>query len=277
MVVWITKADGSKEPFKVNKIKRTARRAGASPKLASEIVREVARSVYDGIPSKEVFRIIMRMLKREEPRVACRYDLKAAIMQLGVAGFNFEQLMAEILKEHGYQAKTNQMVQGFCVQHEIDIVAEKDGVSYLIECKYHHQPGSFTGLKETMYTWARLQDLQKGASAKKCGHFDVAWLITNTKFSTDSMKYASCNGVQLLGWSHPKGASLQELIETKGLYPVTVLQLDPDLLSVLGKNKLLLLRDLLKFDTIRLARMLGLSEQKVKKMQDLASQVLERR
>ena len=273
MVIWIIKADGSKEPFKVNKIKRTARRAGASPRLASDIVKEMARFVHDGMTSREILSIILGRLRREEPAVACRYDLKSAIMRLGVAGFNFEQLMAEILKEYGYSAVTNQIVQGFCVSHEIDIVGEKDGERFMVECKYHHLPGAYTGIKETLYTWARLQDLQKGSGAGKTKRFDKAWLVTNTKFSPDSLRYGSCQGIYLLGWHTPQGGGLNQLLERKSLYPVTVLTLDSEVLGKLAKNKLLLLKDLVRVDVVALSRLIGVSESRARKMQELSAQV----
>lgn len=273
MVIWIMKADGSREPFKVNKIKHTARRAGASPKLASEIVRDIARVVHDGMTSKEILHTILKMLRREEPTVACRYDLKGAIMRLGVAGFNFEQLIAKVLKEYGYLVWTNQIMQGFCVQHEIDIVAQKDNQRFLIECKYHHLPGAYTGIKETLYTWARFQDLRNGSSKAVENSFDNAWLVTNTKFSGDSLQYGRCQGLYLLGWNTPKEATLNQMLERKGLYPVTVLTLDPEVLERLAKNKILLLKDLQGFDAGVLSNLAGVGESKARKMLELSRNV----
>jgi len=284
MPVWILKADGSREPFRPNKIRRTARRAGASPRLATKIADEVSRFVKDGTTSKDVLKFILRRLKEEEPRVACRYDLKGSILRMGIAGFTFEKFVAELLSKYSYDVKLNQAVKGACVTHEIDIVVvgpissqdpkPKSNARFMVECKYHHESGHFTGLKEVMYTWARVQDLKAGSKTGTCDPFDQSWLITNTKFSDDAQKYASCQGVRLTGWNIPKGESLHELIENKGLYPVTVLPLDEDMLARLAQKHMLLLKDLSSLDPQALSDLLGVNHARAQRLLQLAQSVV---
>ena len=50
--------------------------------------------------------------------------LKQAIMELGPSGFPFEQFVAELLKCRGYQIKVGVIVEGHCVNHEIDVKFE---------------------------------------------------------------------------------------------------------------------------------------------------------
>jgi hypothetical protein len=47
------------------------------------------------------------------------------------------------------------------------------------------------------------------------------WLITNTRFTNDALKYGICAGLHLIGWDYPERDSLKEQIEISGLYPIT--------------------------------------------------------
>ena len=48
-------------------------------------------------------------------------------------------------------------------------------------------------------------------------------VATNTRFSSDSIAYAECAGLHLLGWDHPAGNGLKDIIDREKIYPVTVL------------------------------------------------------
>ncbi len=118
------------------------------------------------------------------------------------------------------------------MSHEIDIVAEEPmpkekhpadiPMTYLIEVKYHNARGVKTDVKEAMYAYARVLDVQEGKKSVPYG----TWLVTNTKFTENAKRYGACRGVRLTGWrhAHPGGIeeSLERLIEHWGLYPVTI-------------------------------------------------------
>lgn len=245
--MWVTKASGEKEKFDPVKIKRTCLRAGASTDLASKISREVERKAYDGISTRDVLRITLSLLKKSKPVIAAKYDLKGAIFRLGPAGFVFEQYVGEIFKEYGYSTKVHSIVRGACVSHEIDVIATKGEDNFMIECKYHNIPGIYTGLKEVLYTYARFLDLQDGFKAGIGREFKQPWLVCNTKFSDDAIQYANCKGMRMIGWNYPKDNSLEQLIETKKLYPITMLRnLDTNSLDKLASSNLVLLFDLLR-------------------------------
>src|SRR5581483_6577129 len=56
------------------------------------------------------------------------------------------------------------------------------------------------------------------------GHkFHEAWLVTNTKLTSDAIRYATCVGMKTIGWSYPSQESLQSLTEQSGLHPLTCL------------------------------------------------------
>jgi hypothetical protein len=50
-------------------------------------------------------------------------------------------------------------------------------------------------------------------------------LVTNTRFTSDAIKYGTCVGLQLLSWDFPKDDGLKDKIDRLGLYPITVSQL----------------------------------------------------
>lgn len=220
-MVWVIKRNGEKESFDKRKIIRTCMRAGADKKIAERIAEEVEKKIYNGISTEKILKMVLELLEEKTLGNAARYDLKMALFRLGPAGYEFEKFVAKLLREYGYKTKTNIIIRGYCVSHEIDVIAEKDGKKYMIECKFHNTPGIYTGLKEVMYTYARFLDIRQGPRDHE---FYQAWLFTNTKFSTDAKKFAKCRGLILTGWKFPAKESIEKLLEKKKLYPITVLR-----------------------------------------------------
>jgi len=258
--MYVVKASGEREEFDVEKIRRTCLRAGASKELADKIAKEVENRAYDGITTKEILDLTLKLLE-EEPEAATRYDLKRAIMSLGPAGFPFEEFMAEVLQNYGYKTKVGEILRGKCVDHEIDIMAEKDGERYLVECKYHNAQGIYTDLKVALYTHARFLDLSK--------NFDHAWLACNTRCTKEARGYAKCVGLKITSWRYPLKESLEKMIEKKKLYPVTILR------SVKGfakdrlfQARIMLAKDLLNYGPEDLKRMTGLPQDTVNKIME---------
>lgn len=261
--MYVTKASGVKEEFQPDKILRTCIRAGATQRLADKVVKEIEKKAYDGISTREILQMTLALLEKQMPYVASRYDLKGSIMRLGPAGFEFEELVAEILNEYSYKTSTDMIVSGECVDHEIDVIAENQK-RYMIECKYHNMPGIYTGIRDALYIWARFLDLQDGFKVGKCDHFDQPWLVCNTKFSADAIKYATCKSMRLIGWRWPKEQSLERMLEEKKLYPITVLRkLDKDSEQRLAAAKLMLCKNLVKTDIKELERITGIDGRKL--------------
>jgi Holliday junction resolvase len=267
--MWVVKASGETEDFDINKIKRTCLKAGATQVLTNKIAREVEKKAYDGISTKEILRMTLKLLDKQKPFIAARYDLKGAIFRLGPAGFAFEHLVAEILKEYGYKAKVHSMINGFCVEHEVDVVAEIKNKRYMIECKYHNLPGIYTGLKEAMYTYARFLDLTKKSPKK----FNQPWLICNTRFSEDTIQYSNCAGLKLMGWDYPK-KNLRGMIEKKRLYPITMLRkLDKESQEKLSLSGMVLIKDLTKLSIKELNKITKIPVKKLKILSKEAKEI----
>jgi len=205
----------------------------------------VAQEIQPNITTEQIAKKTAQYLQKESLLLAAKYKLKHAIMELGPAGFFFEDYVAAVLREYGYKTTVGTIMKGHCVSHEIDILAEKEGVHHIMELKYHNRRGLKTDVKVAMYSYARFLDV--AAAHKK---FEAtkhkAWVVTNTKFTKSAIKYADCMGIELLGWRYPKQGSLEQLIEQKSLYPITVLpSANRYVREQFATQKLMFVRDLL--------------------------------
>lgn len=275
----IIKASGAKEKFSREKLFQSLKRAGAQTKLAEKICARVAKNIHSGSNTEEILNQALSCLEKENPILAARYNLKSAIMELGPTGFPFEKYIAEILEEYGYDTKVGRQVQGYCVNHEVDVIARKDTSAgsgqgkehFMVECKYHNSRGSRSDVKVAMYTYARFLDIKK-AWEKIKGHetmFHQAWLVTNTKCTSQAIRYSRCVGLKIISWHYPKNESLEYLIEKKGLYPITILpSLKRYTKEKLAQEGLILAKDLLKYSPEELIDIAGLQPNLAQKLQE---------
>ncbi len=225
MPTLITKADGTTEFFKIEKLRRSLRRAGAEPHEVNEIIAAVNEHLYDGIQTQEIYRYAFTLLRESRPPAAARYSLRRALFNLGPTGFPFERFLARLFEQSGYTTKTGIILQGSCAPHEIDLAAYKTDHSFVAEAKFHARPGVKSDLQVAMYSYARLLDLKNSKICQDdiCGIKEF-WLITNTKFTTTAQNYGTCVGLNMLSWDYPKRDNLHDRIQRAGVYPITVLQ-----------------------------------------------------
>lgn len=225
MATVITKADGTTEFFKVEKLRRSLRRAGAAPREINEIIADVEMVLHDSMQTQEIYRHAFSLLRQSRPPAAARYSLRRALFNLGPTGFPFEKFLARLFDQDGYTTKTGVSLQGRCAPHEIDVAAYKEDHSFIAEAKFHARPGIKSDLQVAMYSYARLLDLKgsKICPDDVCG-INEFWLITNTKFTTTAEDYGTCVGLKLLSWDFPKHNNLHDRIQQAKVYPVTVLQ-----------------------------------------------------
>ncbi len=223
--ILITKASGKIVPFSPDKLRQSLLRSGAGEKSVGKIIAEIIPKLYQEIPTKKIYKYAYKILKNSSGFMAGRYRLKKAIMELGPSGFPFEKFIAGILRHQGYATRVGEIVEGKCVKHEIDVIAEKDTHHFMIECKYHNQPGIFCDVKNPLYIQARFKDVE-AQWLQLPGHgtkFHLGWLVTNTKFSRDAIQYGTCVGLYLLGWDYPYKKRLKDQLDSLGLYPITCL------------------------------------------------------
>lgn len=131
MHVLVTKADGGSEFFKVEKLRRSLRRAGANQSEVSEIVASIEKILHDGILTQEIYRQAFALLRDSKPPAATRYSLRRALFGLGPTGFPFEQFLGKLFEKDGYTTNTGIMLAGNCADHEIDVAAYKADHSFV--------------------------------------------------------------------------------------------------------------------------------------------------
>ncbi len=247
--ILVQKRSGEYEPFSEEKVRSSLHRAGANEELIDKIVDHVKSKLYDGITTKEIYAHVFARLRELRSPVVSKYNLKGAILELGPSGFPFERFVAGILEAHGYEVAVGQSVQGRCVDHEIDVIAQKDDQHFMIEAKFHNLPGMKSDIRDALYTYARYLDVQE-ASVEIAGHrrhLHQAWLVTNTKLTSKVKEYAQCVGLKVISWDYPPEESLRSLIEETGLIPVTCLtSLGDDDKRALVDAGFLFARDLLE-------------------------------
>jgi hypothetical protein len=175
--------------------------------------------------TKKIYQLAFNMLKAKSRVSASKYTLKKALMELGPSGFPFEKLVGKLLAQEGFSTQVGVLVQGNCVQHEIDVIAQKDNNHYMIECKYHSDQGRFCNVKIPLYINSRFLDVEKQWERQK-GHeskLHKGGLYTNTRFTSDATQYGKCVGLLLTSWDYPRGDGLKDRIDRSGLHPLTAL------------------------------------------------------
>ena len=213
------------EPFSIQKLKQSLQSCGATKNEVNTIINQMQPSIYDGISSNEIYKKAFSILKRINKISASRYSLKRALFDLGPTGYPFERLVGALLKEKGYKTKVSVILNGECITHEIDVLAEKERNVYVIECKFHSDAKGSSNVKVPLYINSRFLDIQKpwNTNSNMGTHLKQGWLVTNTRFTSDAINYAKCVGLTLLSWNYPKNNGLKANIDTLALYPITAL------------------------------------------------------
>lgn len=201
--IFLTKYDGSKQLYDRRKVLTSILRIGVKREQVLDILAKVEAKLYDGISTKELYRIVKDEIDWQGLSLPGRlYRLRESLAKME-PGY-FEKFIKKILEREKYFCQWNVLVSGFCVGHQIDVIAKSsNGGLFFIEVKRHRNFHRDCGLGEAAELWARLEDLQKGYKSNKNKYnFTTAWLITNTKFSEHAKKYAFCKDLRLTGWRY---------------------------------------------------------------------------
>ncbi len=274
---WITKASGEREEFSAEKLRGSLKNVGAPPALVDEIVAHVESELGDDVKTSDIYHHAFTLLRRHRPPAAARYSLRQAIMQLGPSGFPFERFVGEILKAQGYTVKVGGILPGFCVNHEVDILAEKGNKHIFVECKFHNNNGIKSDVKVALYVKARFDDITKAHEMRAEGEgrhprIHEGWLVTNTKLTSQAIEYSKCAGLTLIGWNYPKKGNLQDLILSTGVHPLTCLStLEGNTKNHLLGNGVVLCRDI--ENNKHILREHGMTEDEIKSVLEEAGEL----
>ncbi|MDP2637809.1 MAG: restriction endonuclease [Candidatus Levybacteria bacterium] len=238
----VLKATGEREPFSEEKLRSSIHRAGIPNELINQAIISIKAKLYKDIPTSEIYKDVTAFLNNSSrPFTKARYSLKQAIMDLGPTGYPFEDYTSEILRMEGFKTNVRQTIQGKCISHEIDIIAEKDNLRSMIECKFHNMSGTKSQVHVSLYTKSRFDDI------KDRNNLNEVWLITNTKITTDALSYAICSNMKVISWDYPEKGSLRDLVEKHNLYPITMLSsISQSQKQQLAQEHVVLARDVCK-------------------------------
>ena len=224
MNVTVIKGNGERVLFDPEKLKQALMSAGAGIHEQQKITEQVSRRIYDGISTWQIYQMAFGLLKKESHKMAGRFRLKNAIRELGPTGFPFEKLVGSIFEKRGYSVETGVIVQGKCVQHEVDVVARKPGEMLMIECKFHSDYLANSGVQVPLYIHSRFLDVKAAWEAQYGKNIQYrGGVVTNTRFSDDAIAYGTCAGILVLSWDFPAGKGLKYWIDKTGLHPITSL------------------------------------------------------
>lgn len=220
-MIKVIKVDGTSEEYNEQKIAESASRVGVPKDLQADMLAEIRSKLFDGIRTSDIFDIIQKYLEGHgAPHLSAKYNLKESLSKLGPSGYPFEKFVSALLSAEGYVTKINQLIEGKCVSHEVDVVAVKDGKTYFIEAKFHKNPSQRTDVRVALYIFGRFIDISENHN----GNGSISpWIVTNTRFSSDALKFAKGREIKVTSWGYPKGEGIMDLIEKTKLHPITIL------------------------------------------------------
>ena len=135
MPLHVVKASGETVEFDVGKLRNSLRKAGAGSVLIQRVVDKIEAELYEGMTTKEIYRKAFNYLKHWERASAARYSLKRAILDLGPSGYPFEEFVGRLLKSESFKVEVGVILNGRCIQHEVDVYAYDVSRVLLVECK----------------------------------------------------------------------------------------------------------------------------------------------
>lgn len=222
--IFVTKYNGSLEEYDREKVIRSILAAGIGKEDVLKVLSQVEEKLYDKIPTVELYRLVNQELESasfNEDRHL--YRLRERLSEMD--SIDFEKFVASLLENEGYKTKWNTIAEGKCVEHQIDVIAQKNDEIYFVEVKHHRNQHRECGLGTIIELWGRLDDLRDGFG-KGLSKYDFtnAWLFCNNKFSEHARRYAQAKNLLLTGWKYSNfGTNLEKLVEKKGAGEVSKL------------------------------------------------------
>ncbi len=270
----VVKHSGNIVDFNPSKLRQSLLKSGASNIMVSEVLNTIEKEIYDGIPTKQIYKMAFGLLKRISNSHAARYNLRTALQLLGPAGFFFEKYIARVFESEAYQTKINLILQGKCVSHEIDVAIKKNDIISMVECKFHGGRDTNSDVKVPLYIFSRFNDIKEKKHAIFSNRDEISncWIVTNNRFTTDAVSFAICSGMNLLSWDYPLNNNIRTKIDSKQLYPITCLTT----LSISEKDKLLILNVILVKELLSNSECLqkiGISTARIKNILKEASEL----
>jgi hypothetical protein len=270
----VYKNSGEKVFFDFEKLKSALVRSGAKPEQINEAVLEISKKLYNGIKTKEIYKIAYAVLQKKSENIAGRYRLKEAVLDLGPSGYPFEKFVGRLMAKKGYSVEVGKIINGKCVTHEVDVIAINENTKIYIECKFHRDRKQ-NDVKIPMYIKSRFDDIKAELSKlPENDKFEIkGMIVTNTRFSEDAKSFAKCSGLTLIGWDYPQKNNLRDWIDQSGYHPITSLStINRRIKQLLLDSDIILCQEIEK--NISFLEKLGLTKNEIKKIVREANEVM---
>jgi len=225
-MITVTKKSGEQEPFSEESFRDSMHRADVPREYIDTVTERIKQELYDGIPTTEIYGKAFDILRELDTACAGRYSLKEGLRQLGPTGFPFERLTAKICEHIGFSTERDQILQGECITHEVDVIAYDERICRIVECKFHSDLGYRMSVHVPMYMKSRFDDIHKAGGRWRnmsLTDYSQCWIVNNSKLSEQSIDFAQCYNIHLLAWRYPKDKGLEYYIHKFRLYPITTL------------------------------------------------------
>jgi hypothetical protein len=277
MDITVTKADGSTQPYDRGRVLKTCMRMGVSREVADVVADKIEQELYNGIKTRKILHMIFSLLNEYRPVISHMVNLRKALSLLNPQP-DFETYVRTLLSEYGYEVFPNQIVQGKCVEHEIDGLLKKEGETYILEVKHHQNYHTRTDMDPVRIIRAVFEDIIDGyRQGFNDLHIDKAMIVSNTKFSEQAVQYAQCRNIVHLGWNTPQNYDMPTMITEKNLYPITYLkELTRDIRKKLLSSDVLLLQDLIDNTPREIAKKTGIKKKTIEHFIEDAHNILSR-
>lgn len=271
----VIKSSGDLQAFSTEKLAKFLRRIRVPEESIQSITKTVSAEVRTTTSTGELRKLVSQHLGNLNNGIVfqARYNLKRDLRQLGPAGHLFEQFIGKVFEADGFEAKVSVIVQGECATHEIDVIATKDNEHHMVECKFHNQEGIRSDLQVALYTFARFLDVQHTNSINS--GFQHAWLVTNTKMTTEAEHYARCKNMRILTVEAPYENAILEKVMDHKLYPISSLDVIDQYVPALLNDGILLAQDILGKDANQLSAELSIPVQSLQTAQSQAKILLD--
>lgn len=155
-------------------------------RITGKKIKRLKKSMQEIDPVRYQNEFVCKNIQQKEKTNTINYDY--------MDGHDFEYFCSELLKKNGFY--NVEVTQG-SGDHGIDILAEKDAITYAIQCKcYSSNIGNAA--------------VQQAHTGKSLYHKDIAVVLTNRYFTPQAKEEANALGVKL--WDRDK---LNELIQSE--------------------------------------------------------------
>src|SRR3546814_14589902 len=108
----VKKYSGELIEFDLRRLKGSLSKSGATPDVVEEVWEKMKPMVYDGISTRDLYKLAFRLLKKEADSFAARYSLKRALKDWGPAVYYFEKWLASFFSTPDSHTLTSHHLAG---------------------------------------------------------------------------------------------------------------------------------------------------------------------